>query len=103
MNQIIELIASLEQEAASIQIQGRALNSEEMARVRSIHQAIPLLRQAADMFQAAEIEDNLITYKIVSDIDGRLKLGAQTACNFWNRFVVPSYSHHHSIRRLHLQ
>jgi hypothetical protein len=35
---------------------------------------------------------NLITYKIVSDVDGRLKAAARTACNFWNRFVVPSSS-----------
>jgi hypothetical protein len=35
---------------------------------------------------------NLITYKIVSDVDGRLKTAARTACNFWNRFVVPSSS-----------
>ena len=35
---------------------------------------------------------NLITYKIVSDIDGRLKAAARTACNFWNRFVEPNSS-----------
>lgn len=31
----------------------------------------------------------LITYKIVSDLDGKLKAAARTACNFWNRFVQP--------------
>ena len=35
---------------------------------------------------------NLITYKIVADVDGRLKAAARTACNFWNRFVEPSAS-----------
>ncbi len=35
---------------------------------------------------------NLITYKIVSDVDGRVKTAARTACNFWNRFVEPSSS-----------
>ena len=35
---------------------------------------------------------NLITYKIVSDVDGRLKAAARTACNFWNRFVDPKTS-----------
>lgn len=34
----------------------------------------------------------LITYKIVSDVNGRLKAAARTACNFWNRFVQPSSS-----------
>lgn len=35
---------------------------------------------------------NLITYKIVADVDGRLKAAARTACNFWNRFVEPAFS-----------
>jgi len=34
----------------------------------------------------------LITYKIVSDVNGRLKSAARTACNFWNRFVQPNTS-----------
>ena len=35
---------------------------------------------------------NLITYKIVNDVDGRLKAAARTACNFWSRFVQPKTS-----------
>ena len=35
---------------------------------------------------------NLITYKIVNDVDGRLKAAARTACNFWNRYVQPTSS-----------
>lgn len=31
----------------------------------------------------------LITYKIETDLDGRLKAGARTACSFWNSFLVP--------------
>lgn len=34
----------------------------------------------------------LITYKIVSDEDGRVKEAARTACNFWNRFIEPRKS-----------
>lgn len=34
----------------------------------------------------------LVTYKIVSDLDGRLKASARLACNFWNRFVQPRQS-----------
>jgi hypothetical protein len=34
----------------------------------------------------------LITYKIVADVDGRLKAAARTACNFWNHFVEPRQS-----------
>lgn len=33
---------------------------------------------------------NLITYKIVADVNGRLKAAARTSCNFWNRFIEPS-------------
>ncbi len=34
----------------------------------------------------------LITYKIVSDENGKLKKAARTACNFWNKFVEPRTS-----------
>jgi hypothetical protein len=34
----------------------------------------------------------LITYKIVSDQDGRLKSSAKLACDFWNRFVIAKSS-----------
>jgi hypothetical protein len=34
----------------------------------------------------------LITYKIVSDVDGRLKAATRAACNFWNRFLQPRAS-----------
>ncbi len=36
--------------------------------------------------------DNLVTYKIIGDVDGRLKGAARTACNFWNRYIIPSSS-----------
>jgi len=34
----------------------------------------------------------LITYKIVSDKNGKLKKAARIACNFWNNFVEPRKS-----------
>ncbi len=34
----------------------------------------------------------LITYKIVSDHNGKVKKAARTACNFWNAFVEPRRS-----------
>jgi len=34
----------------------------------------------------------LITYKIVSDENGKIKKAARTACNFWNKFVEPRRS-----------
>jgi hypothetical protein len=34
----------------------------------------------------------LITYKIVSDKNGKIKKAARTACNFWNKFVEPRRS-----------
>lgn len=36
--------------------------------------------------------NNLITYKIVEDMNDRLKNTAKIACNFWNRFVMPKSS-----------
>lgn len=32
----------------------------------------------------------LITYKIVTDHNDKLKTTAKIACNFWNRFVIPA-------------
>jgi hypothetical protein len=92
MKQLRDLIASLEQEAASLQILGRALTEEESARVQAISQALPLLHQALAFFPGPESGDNLITYKISSDRNRLLKTGARTACNFWNRFVAPRFS-----------
>src|SRR5262245_40128733 len=34
----------------------------------------------------------LITYKIISDENGKIKKAARTACNFWNKFVEPRRS-----------
>ena len=92
MKELLDLISTLEQEAAEIQVQGRTLTIGELARLRAIHKALPLMRQAASHFPCQDSQNNLITYKIVSDIDGKLKSGARTACNFWNRYVAPRYS-----------
>jgi hypothetical protein len=35
---------------------------------------------------------NLITYKIVDDVNGQLKAAGRIACNFWNRFIQPASS-----------
>lgn len=91
MDELKQLIEQLVNEAACIQIQGRALRPDEMARVEAIHQAIPHLEQALEIL-SAECTSDLITYKIVSDTDGKLKQAARTACNFWNRFVIPKSS-----------
>ncbi|MCP4369485.1 MAG: hypothetical protein GY797_15455 [Deltaproteobacteria bacterium] len=91
MKTLKKVIEDLTQEAARIQIQGRALRPDEIARVQSIYQALPHLKQALDIL-SAEIASNLITYKIVSDVDSKLKRAARVACNFWNRFVIPNSS-----------
>lgn len=92
---IDELIEALKSEAAEIQIQGHALSDEEMARVSTIQHTISWLLQARDLSgQQVGVTQSVdfITYKIVSDMGGRLKKGARTACNFWNRFVQPKHS-----------
>lgn len=91
METLEKLIDDLTQEAAQIQIQGRALRPDEMARVQAIYEALPHLREALDIL-SAEIASTLITYKIVTDVDGKLKQAARIACNFWNRFVIPNSS-----------
>lgn len=91
METLSKIIEDLTQEAVQIQIQGRALRPDEIARVQAIYQAIPHLKQALDIL-GAEITSTLVTYKIVSDVDGKLKQAARVACNFWNRFVIPDSS-----------
>lgn len=92
------LIELLEAEAASIQVQGRALTDEERARIRTIQHTISWLVRARNVVtedaedEAEAPESTLITYKIVNDMDDKLEQGARTACSFWNRFVQPRQS-----------
>ncbi len=91
---IDDLIDSLTAEAAHIQVLGRALTEEERIRLRVIQHTISWLIQARGFSKppvAPEQPSNLITYKIISDMEGRLKTGARTACSFWNRFVQPRF------------
>ena len=91
MEKLEQIIQELTQEAARIQIQGRALRPDEIARVQAIYEALPHLKQALEIL-TKKIESTLVTYKIVSDVDGKLKAAARVACNFWNRFVIPNSS-----------
>ncbi len=91
MEIIKNIIEELTQEAVGIQIQGRALRPDEIARVQSIYQALPHLKQAYDILKV-ETVSTLITYKIAADVDGKLKQSAKVSCNFWNRFVIPDSS-----------
>jgi DNA/RNA endonuclease G (NUC1) len=89
------LIAALEAEAARIQIQGRALTDEELARLRTIQHTVSWLIRARDITNPTTeppAPPKLITYKIASDMGDKLKHGSRTACNFWNRFVEPKHS-----------
>lgn len=91
MEKLKKLIEDLTQEAAQLQIQGRSLRPDEIARIQAIYQSLPHLRQADDILNA-DITSTLVTYKIVSDLDGKLKKAARIACNFWNRFIIPNSS-----------
>lgn len=98
---IDELIAALEGEASALQTLQRPLSDAETARLTTIQHTISWLIAARDLSRpgATVKKDgkkkklaNFITYNIVSDLEDRLKQAARTACNFWNRFVEPSYS-----------
>ncbi len=92
---IDDLIKQLKQEADSIQIQGRALTEDELDHLAAIQHTISWLIKAKDMLNPPEeppSQPTLLTYKIVSDMDGKLKKGARTACNFWSRFLQPKQS-----------
>jgi hypothetical protein len=90
-----DLIGSLQSEAMGLQSVDRPLSQVEESRLSTIQHTMSWLlaaRRLQDAQPEAEQTANLITYKIVSDMDDRLKEAARTACNFWNRFVVPRYS-----------
>ncbi|PEQ14601.1 DNA/RNA endonuclease [Novosphingobium sp. PC22D] len=101
---IAGLIDSLKAEAdainAQVSQQGRAVTEEERVRIETIQHTISWLLRAQEIAGAAEPARpaegepaaNLVTYKIISDLGDRLKMGARSACNFWNRFVEPVYS-----------
>lgn len=91
------LIQNLQAEAASLQILQRALSEREQGRLVTIQHTISWLFAAQTI--GGDKEDveqdhaiNLITYKIVKDMDDRLRNAARIACNFWNRFLQPRYS-----------
>lgn len=92
---INELINALKEEAVSMRKLGRALSDEEMTRLRIIQHTISWLLHARDLLNPPKkpvTHAKVITYKITSDMENRLKKGARTACNFWNRFVQPKHS-----------
>ena len=94
-----ELIQTLKADAARIQSQARLLDPGDLSRLRMIQHTISWLLRVrhtsqplAEPEQPTKSGQHLITYNIASDMDDRLKIGARTACNFWNRFVQPEYS-----------
>lgn len=90
-----DLIDALKAESARIQIQSRALTIEELNQLRVIQHTISWLLEARRLTSPRPEPvqpSNLITYNLVDTEDTRLKGGARTACNFWNRFVQPKYS-----------
>jgi DNA/RNA endonuclease G (NUC1) len=89
------MVASLQTEATALQSVDRPLSHAEEGRLSTIQHTISWLLAARRLngpSTEAEQTANLITYKIVSDMDDRLKEAARTACNFWNRFVQPAFS-----------
>ena len=92
MTAIKELILSMEEESNSLLTKENGLSIEETVHLKALHRAIPLLREADSFFPTVGTQDDLVTYKIVSDLAGKLKAGARTACNFWNRFLIPKCS-----------
>lgn len=92
MTTIADLIVTLEAKSQGLLGNERALTPDESQELRAIHQAMPHLTKAAEFFQSGQVSSNLITYKIVSDVGGKLKAGTRTACNFWNNFLAPQHS-----------
>ena len=103
-NSIQDLIENLQAESNSIHEGETPLSQMSLDRLKTIQHSISYLLKA-QQFSSCEVDTkelpkkelskplaNIITYKIVEDFDDKLKMGARIACNFWNRFVEPSFS-----------
>lgn len=92
-----DLIEALKSEASLLQGEAQTLIDEDLAHLQTIQHTISWLHRAQEIAVPKSKPSqshvvNLITYKIEQDSDDQLKVGARTACNFWNRFIEPKYS-----------
>ncbi len=93
-NSTDDLIEALKSEATRINSLSRTLTDDDIGQLKNIQHTISWLLAAkslaGDLKPSEQIvKENFITYKITSDMGGKLKQGARTSCNFWNRFVQP--------------
>ncbi|WP_271767847.1 DNA/RNA non-specific endonuclease [Aquimarina algiphila] len=93
-----QLIEGLKSEAIRINVLNRDLTEDESIQLKTIQHTISWLIKAKEISNdSQELNNlgelsNLITYKIISDMDGKLKQGARTSCNFWSQFIEPKQS-----------
>lgn len=95
---IEDLIEGLKEEASRINALDREITEEETAQLKTIQHTISWLIKAHEISGEpeapldAEPTANFITYKIIDDMDGKLKQAARISCNFWNEFIAPKHS-----------
>ena len=93
---ISQMIRKLTSEAEGLAQKVSSTSSYEARRVEMIQHTVSWLIRARELAEEPsnppETPDNLITYKIHQDHEGRLKRASRIACNFWNHFVMPRYS-----------
>lgn len=80
------------QEIASISVLGRSLTPEEQKRLQALKAGTIDIESAIAHLEEERTMNTLITYKIVSDKEGKLKSAAKLACDFWNKFVLANSS-----------
>ncbi|MEO1649154.1 MAG: DNA/RNA non-specific endonuclease, partial [Pseudomonadota bacterium] len=94
------LIEQLEAEAAMLGAMGHELTEREARRQDMVQHTLSWMLAARDIASITDKPEepekkkpvNIITYHIEEDVDGLLREAARTACNFWNRFLVPDMS-----------
>lgn len=97
-NSIEDLIDCLKDESVLIKESSIELSQKQLDYLSTIQHTISWLNHAKLMTPSEEeiVEandlQNFITYKIEKDLGDRLKKGVRTACNFWNRFIIPGYN-----------
>jgi DNA/RNA endonuclease G (NUC1) len=92
---IEEMIETLKKEAATFQGNNPQLTEDELHYLDTLQHTISWLHKAQTLSvptQEPVEPSNFITYKLEDDNGDKLKRGVRTACNFWNRFVIPKFS-----------
>ena len=90
MEKLIKAIETLEEQIEALVEDSQTSVDIDESQLTDLSANLATLKRARHILaRSSKSKNSFITYKIASDIDGKLWAGAKTACNFWNRFISP--------------